>query len=90
MSFRFMSSVLIISTVVATAASAAMAAPVPILGELPLGDGDVRTLRSRLPAGEFFDTVDFLGSVPVFEDDASTPQRPIYYLAPFFSADTLA
>jgi len=66
----------------------AVAAPVPISGELPLADTDVALLRNWLDIGEFFDTLDFIGSLRVFEDDASTPQHPIYYLAPVFSADT--
>jgi hypothetical protein len=89
MLFRIISAVLFAIAVASTAAPRAIAAPVPILGELPLSDGDVRTLRTRLAFDELFETLDFLGSVSVFEHDASTPQRPIYYLAPFFSADTL-
>lgn len=88
MLFRFISAVLVVIVVASTAARRAIAAPVPILGELPLSDGDICTLRTRLAFDEFFETLDFIGSVSVFEDDASTPQRPIYYLAPFFSADT--
>ena len=66
----------------------AVAAPVPFTGELPLTNSDVSALRARLTTDEFIRTLDFLGALRVFEDDASTPARPVYYLAPFFTADT--
>lgn len=67
-------------------ATTAHAAPMPLTGELPLSDGDIATLRAQLSFEEFFDTLDFLGALRVFPDDALAPQ-PIFYLSPVFGAD---
>ncbi len=87
MTFRFIHTA-VLAAVLALVARVATAAPVPFTGELPLTNDDVVALRARLVTDEFLRTMDFLGAIRVFEDDASTPTQPIFYLAPFFTADT--
>jgi hypothetical protein len=67
-------------------ATPAAAAPIPIVGDLPMTSDGVDTLRHQLTADEFERTMEFLGSLRVFEDDRPLP-RPLVYLAPSFAAD---
>jgi len=84
---RTLHAIVLVAGAMSVTASRASAAPFPFAGELPLTNEDVAVLRARLTADEFFRTVDFLGGLRVFEDTASTPARPMFYLAPFFTAD---
>lgn len=63
----------------------AAAAPVPFTGDLPLDSKILATLRADLSSDEFAATLDYLGSLRVFEDD--TAQTTVY-LAPAFDADS--
>ena len=80
-------SALVVAAALATASSAA-AAPIPFTSELPITGDDIRGLRTLLRPDEVVPALDFLVTLRVFEDDASTPERTIVYLAPFFTADT--
>jgi hypothetical protein len=84
---RCIHAAVLITVLACIAARPAMAGPMAFASELPLSDDDVSTLRARLDAGEYLRTVDFLATLRVFEDEASTPARPIFYLAPVFTAD---